>query len=174
MSDYDVHRPRQRQPPSVVTLTGKQVEEILSGGKMKSVVEEAIVNPPLGGVKYDAGKPDMSLIPSAAALEEAAVWSYGAKKYAEFNWHKGIKYSKVLSAMERHMTLLKAGADFDYENGLHNAAAIRCCAGMLIQFTLEGRTELDNRIKLTADAIKKLEKMAQGASIYNLLKEVHE
>lgn len=135
--------------------------------------EEAMVNKSqiATGLKYDTGKPDMSLIPTAAALEEAAVWSYGKAKYSQFQWHKGITYGKILAAMERHLVLLKAGADYDYENKLHNAAAIRCGAAMLIQFTLEDRFELDDRIKLSSETIKKIEKMAQGVSISSLLTE---
>lgn len=122
------------------------------------------------GKKFDNGKPDMQLIPMAAAFEEAAVWTYGKVKYDAWNWYKGITYDKILSAMERHLTLLKAGQDFDYENGLHNGAAIRCCAGMLIQFTVEGRTELDNRIPMSKENQEKMNKMAQGMSICQLLK----
>ena len=43
-----------------------------------------------GGLKFDNGKPNMSLIPPAAAFEEASVWTYGEKKYTAYNWYKGI------------------------------------------------------------------------------------
>lgn len=125
----------------------------------------------MSGLKYDGSKPDMNLIPSVAAFEEAAVWTYGKQKYDAFNWHKGINYSRVLAAMERHMQLLKAGIDYDYENGFHNAAAIRCCAAMLIQFTLEKRNDLDDRIVLTEETKEYINKMAQGNSIFSLVKE---
>jgi Domain of unknown function (DUF5664) len=123
------------------------------------------------GVKHDNGKPDMSLIPMAAALEEAAVWTFGKKKYDAWNWYKGLKYSQILSAMERHLTLLKAGQDFDYENGLHNAAAIRCCAAMLITFCVEKRSELDDRIPMSVENQEIMNKMAQGKTIKELLSE---
>ncbi len=121
------------------------------------------------GKKNDNNKPEMGLIPPAAAFEEAAVWTYGKKKYEAFNWHKGISYTRILSAMERHMTLLKSGIDFDYENGLHNAAAIRCCAAMLIHFTLEGRTDLDDRMILSDEVKEYMNRMAQGDLIMDLI-----
>jgi hypothetical protein len=121
------------------------------------------------GKKFDNKKPDMSLIPMAAAFEEANVWTFGKAKYDAWNWYKGMNYSRILAAMERHLTLLKAGIDFDYENGLHNAAAIRCCAGMLITFTLENRAELDDRIPMSAENKEFMNRMAQGVSIKTLL-----
>ncbi len=121
------------------------------------------------GLKYDNAKPDMSLIPAAAALEEAAVWTYGKQKYDAFNWHKGLKYNRILSSIERHLTLLKAGQDYDYENGLHNAAAIRCCCAMLIQFTLEERSDLDDRLALSKATSAAITEMAKGNSIFQVL-----
>lgn len=121
------------------------------------------------GKKFDTNKPDMSLIPMAAAFEEAAVWTYGKKKYDAWNWYKGIAYSKCLAALERHLYLLKAGQDFDYETGLHNGAAIRCCAAMLITYTLEERKDLDDRIPMNETNQELMNKMAQGLSIKQLL-----
>ena len=125
---------------------------------------------PKMGDKYDNGKPEMQLIPPAAAFEEAAVWTYGRNKYAAFNWYQGMPYSRIISAMERHLTLLKAGQMYDYEHGYHNAASIRCCAAMLIQFTAEGRTELNDLIPMSEENQERMNKLAQGVSIKDLLK----
>lgn len=122
------------------------------------------------GIKFDGVKPDMSLIPAAAALEEAAVWTFGKAKYDSFNWHKGLEYNRLLSAMERHLNLLKAGIDIDLETQRHHAAAIRCGAAMIIQFHLEQRTELDNRLKLSEETKNKIEKMSKGELVWQLLK----
>jgi hypothetical protein len=120
------------------------------------------------GTKHDLGKPKTSLIPVAAELEEAAVWTFGEKKYAAFNWHKGLKYGQIIAAIERHTKLYKAGLTIDYETKLHHAAAIRCCAAMLIQFDLEGRTELDDRMVLTEETKRKIEAMAQGKNVWEI------
>lgn len=123
------------------------------------------------GSKNDQDKPDMSLIPSAAELEEAFVWSKGKKKYSAYNWHNGIMYSRILAAMQRHLSLLKAGIDMDDDTKQHHAACIRCGAAMLIQFTLEIRVELDDRIKLNSVTKEKLKKMSVGETIFDILKE---
>lgn len=123
------------------------------------------------GIKHDGEKPDMSLVPAAALLEEAAVWTFGKKKYSAYNWHNGIVYSRILSAMSRHLELLKAGIDLDYETGKHHGAAIRCCAAMLIQFSLEQRTSLDDRMKINESAKKLIESLAKGESIWDIIKE---
>jgi len=121
------------------------------------------------GVKFDSAKPDMSLIPPTAALEEAYVWSFGKAKYAAFNWVHGIKYSRVLSAIERHLTLLKAGITLDSETRRHHAAAIRCGCAMLIHFDIQGRAELDDRMPHSPEMKSKVEQMACGEYIWDLL-----
>lgn len=125
------------------------------------------------GLKFDAQKPDMSLIPAAAAIEEAAIWTFGKQKYSAYNWHNGISYSRILAGMERHLTLLKAGIDSDYENSRHHAAAIRCGAAMLIQFTLEDRKDLDDRMLTTEATRTNIERMIQGESIFDIIGGVH-
>lgn len=125
----------------------------------------------MSGKKNDDGKPDMALIPAAAALEEAHLWADGKKKYSAYNWYDGILYMRILSAMERHLTLLKAGIDFDYETKRHHGAALRCGSAMLIQFTLENRKELDDRMLMNDEVKKKIELMAQGESIFHILTE---
>lgn len=99
------------------------------------------------GVKYDNEKPMMSLIPSSAVEEEAMVWTFGAKKYGDYNWTKGLNYSRIISAIMRHTNALNKGQDLDPESNRHHAAHIRCCAAMLIEFHSQGRTDLDDRYK---------------------------
>lgn len=101
---------------------------------------------PSGGIKYDDSKPMVALIPPHALTEEAKVWTFGMKKYEAFNWSKGFKYTRVLSAMLRHTIAIMMGEDRDAESGCLHAAHVRCCAAMLIEFTVQNRTELDDRI----------------------------
>jgi len=44
------------------------------------------------GARYNTGKADLSLIPLCTLEDEAHVWAYGKKKYAAWNWAKGICY----------------------------------------------------------------------------------
>jgi hypothetical protein len=98
-----------------------------------------------GGTKYDSEKPLMALLPAEAIEAEAAVWTFGMKKYAAYNWCKGITYTRIISAMLRHTFAIVKGEDTDPESGLPHAAHIRCCAGMLICFQKWNRTDLDDR-----------------------------
>jgi len=104
----------------------------------------------MSGKRYNEGKPQLALIPAAAEIAEARVWTYGAKKYGEnYNWYKGgpaLSYTEILNSMARHMNAIKAGEDVDPETGEHHAASIRCNAAMLIQWYVEGRVEQDDRM----------------------------
>ena len=114
----------------------------------------------------------MSLIPAAALLEEAGVWTFGKEKYAAFNWHKGITFNRILAAIDRHSALLKAGIDMDYETRRHHAASIRCGCAMLIQFTLEERTDLDDRMELSDEVKFKIESLAKGELITDIIADL--
>lgn len=98
------------------------------------------------GVKFDNEKPMVALIPASALEEEAKVWTFGAKKYSPWNWSKGLTYTRVLSAILRHTLAIMRGEDIDPETGCLHAAAIRCNAGMLIEFIMTHRTDLDDRM----------------------------
>jgi hypothetical protein len=78
------------------------------------------------------------------------VWSFGAKKYQTHNWRKGLTFLRILSALLRHAFAILRGEDRDPETGLLHAAHIRCCAGMLGEFQLENRADLDDRFKNNA------------------------
>lgn len=73
---------------------------------------------PKGGLRYNAGKVRMSLISPFAAEGLAAILTYGEKKYAAWNWAKGLKYSQTIDSLERHLAAFKKGEDLDPESGL--------------------------------------------------------
>ena len=101
----------------------------------------------MSGIKHDSEKPMMALIPPTALEQEASVWTFGAAKYDQWNWAKGLRFTRILSALMRHTNALNKGEDLDPESGLHHGAHIRCCAAMLIEFYNEGRTDLDDRLR---------------------------
>jgi hypothetical protein len=86
------------------------------------------------GIKNDADKPKLSLIPRKAQEAEARVWAFGAQKYGRGNYRKGFAWSRALDALLRHATAISGGEFRDPETGEHHAAHIRCCAAMLIYF----------------------------------------
>lgn len=120
-----------------------------------------------GGTKYDDGKSRLDLIPAEAELEEGFVWGYGAWKYAEHNFRKGIPFSKSIAAAKRHINAISRGEDLDADfdncqgckdsqltgkwqcrmhSGRKHWACVRCCMGMLATTELE-HPELDDRYR---------------------------
>ena len=72
------------------------------------------------GVKFDDGKLRYDLIPIEALCELAKVLTYGANKYAERNWEKGLTYSRVYAAALRHIFAWWNNNDIDDESGFHH------------------------------------------------------
>lgn len=99
------------------------------------------------GTKYDAGKPTTALLPSQPLLEIAKVLDYGASKYAPHNWTKGIKYSRVLSAAQRHMLAWNEGESVDPETGISHLAHAACNLLFLLDYEARNMIEFDDRRK---------------------------
>lgn len=80
------------------------------------------------GVKYDADKPMMDLIPPVMEMEVAHVLTFGAKKYGPENWrHVPDLRRRYIAAAKRHINALQQGEERDEETGLHHAAHAVCC-----------------------------------------------
>jgi hypothetical protein len=99
---------------------------------------------PEGGLKYDENKPRMDLLDWTALEGLAKVLTFGANKYEAHNWRKGLEYSRVISAMLRHLAAVQRGEDVDPESGLPHVDHIGCCWMFLSNFT-KTKPELDDR-----------------------------
>jgi len=76
------------------------------------------------GVKLDAGKVRHELLPPDAINEVARVFTFGAQKYADRNWEKGMDWGRVYGATHRHLSAFWSGESHDAESAvLHTAAA---------------------------------------------------
>lgn len=110
-----------------------------------------IIFPPVSklteGTKFDGGKPTTSLLPSKPLLEIAKVLDFGAAKYEPHNWKKGIKYSRVLSAAQRHLLAWNDGEQLDPDSKLTHLAHAACNILFLLEYELSGMTEFDDRRK---------------------------
>lgn len=96
------------------------------------------------GLKYDAGKPSMSLIDREALIQLANVLDYGARKYSAHNWRKGIQWSRTIDAAIRHLVAFNDGEDMDPETGLNHIAHAMCNCMFLLNFYVNHK-ELDDR-----------------------------
>lgn len=90
-----------------------------------------------GGVKHDIGKEPLDLLPFAALTEVAKVLDFGAKKYAAYNWAKGMSWARLIAATLRHIFAFMRGEDKDKETGLSHIAHALCCLLFLMAFIVE-------------------------------------
>jgi len=65
----------------------------------------------------------------------AHVFDYGRRKYAEFNWAKGMKWSVPLGCAARHLEKIILGQEDDDESGYSHAGHVYCNVVMLYTFT---------------------------------------
>ena len=72
------------------------------------------------GLRLDAGKPRMDLLPPEAMIALAELYEVGSRKYAERNWEKGMPWGKCFACMMRHAWKWMAGEDHDDETGCHH------------------------------------------------------
>ena len=80
-----------------------------------------------GGVKYDDGKPRFDLIAPEFEGGLAGILGYGARKYADRNWEKGMRWGRCVAAFRRHFNAWMSGEDIDPESGLHHLDHAACC-----------------------------------------------
>jgi hypothetical protein len=96
------------------------------------------------GTKYDQGKPRWHLVPPEFE-EVVKVLTYGAAKYDERNWEKGISYSRIISSTFRHIYSWIRGERDDPETGLHHLAHATCNVLFLLTYEMRGMVEFDDR-----------------------------
>ena len=90
-----------------------------------------------GGYKASMDNPKklpLWLVPSSLILAVAAVLGYGAKKYAANNWRRGMSYSEVYSAIQRHLSAWLEGEDIDEESGLNHIWHAACGLAFLCEY----------------------------------------
>ncbi len=98
-----------------------------------------------GGVKYDNGKPQWSLLPFRALTQVVEVLTYGAKKYAPDNWKKvPDARRRYIDAGFRHLTAYTTGETNDPETGKHHLAHAICCMLYLVAFDLGEHNDKSN------------------------------
>jgi len=98
------------------------------------------------GKKHDDGKPRMELLSPIALEEIAKVLTFGAKKYGDHNWRQGIKWTRILGALLRHVYAFLRGENEDSETGLSHMAHVGCCVLFLLDYEVNKR-EFDDRYK---------------------------
>lgn len=71
------------------------------------------------GTRANEGKLRFDLIPASADAALAKVLTFGARKYSDRNWEKGMPWCKgMLASIKRHLHEFEKGNDYDAESGL--------------------------------------------------------
>lgn len=96
------------------------------------------------GTKYDQGKLRWDLVPPEFE-EVVEVLTYGASKYDDRNWEKGIQYGRLIAAALRHIWSWVRGERNDPETGLHHLGHAGCDIMFLLTYELRGMKEFDDR-----------------------------
>ncbi len=73
-------------------------------------------------VKFDGEKSRYDLIPGDSLEWLAKVYTFGASKYDDENWRKGMSWKRIFSAIMRHSWAWFRGEDLDPESGLPHLA----------------------------------------------------
>lgn len=107
----------------LATLTQKQEDVVVN-----DAVEQG------DHMKKDYGKLPWHLLPGDSVEEIVKVLDFGAKKYAPRGWEAGMDWSRIFSALMRHMWAwwFKRGTDPD--TGLSHLAHAGCCILFLLAY----------------------------------------
>ena len=104
--------------------------------------------------RFNEDKLRYDLIPPSVLKALAEVFTYGAKKYGEHNWEKGLSWTSVLASAFRHFEALRAGEDYD-ESGCLHAANLMANIAFIIEY-YKSHPELDDRPKRWESNNKKI------------------
>lgn len=69
-------------------------------------------------LRYNEDKLRYDLLEPHSLEQLVTVFTTGARKYSERNWEKGMKWSKMLASLKRHIAAFEKGEDYDPETGL--------------------------------------------------------
>lgn len=88
-----------------------------------------------GGRKDDGDKIRTDLFSVPAYLGTCQVLTFGANKYAAWNWSKGLLYMRIYGAILRHLFAWVQGEENDLETGLSHLDHAACELMFLQHFT---------------------------------------
>lgn len=95
------------------------------------------------GTKFDQGKLRWDLVPPEFE-EVVKVLTFGANKYEDRNWEKGINYGRLIAACLRHLFSWIRGERLDPETGLHHLAHLGCDVLFLLTYEQRGMNDFND------------------------------
>jgi len=100
-------------------------------------------------IKNDKDKTRMDLLPPKALEGIAKIFTFGAKKYNDYNYKNGdgLDWDRPYAAMIRHLNAWNDGEDLDPETGQSHLYHAGCCIMMLIDL-VDSEIGKDTRFKI--------------------------
>lgn len=86
-------------------------------------------------MRYNADKNRLELIPPEWPEGLAAVLTFGAKKYEDNLWRRGMKFSACLGSSLRHIYKWARGEENDPETGIHHL--LHAAVNLLFLYTYQ-------------------------------------
>ena len=102
----------------------------------------------MSGKKNDDGKLPLHLLSGPALFDTAEVLRFGAQEegYGERNWEKGLSWSRVFAAAQRHLWKWWVGHGADDKSRLSHLAHAACCIMFLHHYSIFDRySDFDDR-----------------------------
>lgn len=93
----------------------------------------------MNGIKHDQGKLRLDLITPEMERALGETLTFGAVKYGDRNWEKGLDLQRLYAANQRHLLAFREGEALDPESGLPHLYHAFCTLGMMV--TLDKRRE---------------------------------
>ncbi|WP_454627712.1 dATP/dGTP diphosphohydrolase domain-containing protein [Bradyrhizobium cenepequi] len=106
------------------------------------------------GFKADAGKNSFTYLPFDALGAINKVLIFGAKKYADRNWEKGMNWTRPWDACIRHLEAWMRREEGDPETGMSHLWHAGCCILFLIAYELRGVGTDDRPAALTTEPVR--------------------
>ena len=98
----------------------------------------------MAGLRYNTGKLKWSLVSWKALAPMVRVLMFGAEKYDDHNWKKGLKYTEVTESLQRHLNAFIEGENDDPESKLSHVGHILCNA-MFLSYMSMYKKDMDDR-----------------------------
>lgn len=104
-----------------------------------------VVNPPKErGERKNSGKNRLDLIPPEMFQALGEVLTFGANKYADRNWEKGMPLTEIAASLLRHYVAWLKGEDIDPESGKPHLWHMFTNAGFMVTIS-ERMPQWDDR-----------------------------
>lgn len=97
-----------------------------------------------GALRYDNNKIRLDLIPPILNEEIGKILTMGSNKYAPRNWELGMKWSRCIASLKRHLHSFEKGIDYDEESKELHLSHVIVNAMFLLQY-YKTHPELDDR-----------------------------